>query len=383
MDNGTREQFDRLLEEVSPGLEDKHKRVLAGMCDSGELLQGVDDFGDGDIRGVGNGMFYGILRVSNAPAEGQGGRRGGSRLFWCKGDARRDRTTEVFEACVSAGFPLVIESDAPDASLMGAVAGEAITQGYTGLGKTGRDTAMLVQKLKPCFVDEWKSGSAKEDCLAGSWAIQNIEDNILVDKANPLNLWSMRSPKAIKILQRTRMMEMCSSSGKGRWSGRSGEQNSTIVIDKERWGGSEVTLWAMSKGIITLPHFDTHTVAGTTFFAAAVGTMRPVRRDHIGPAKRGILVCAQDRLKVARMLKLDLHEMPQDQYRLGKLDLQGFAKILTEHKIKFVVMDFPPNCSYILPAGCAHMFETYGLVESSGWLPSLKALGENFDSWKV
>ena len=110
--------------------------------------------------------------------------------------------------------------------------------------------------------------------------------------------------------------------------------------------------------------------------------MRPVRRDHVGPAKRAIVVCAQDRVKVAKLLRLDLHEIPAHQYR-GKMDLIGLAKILTENKIRFVVMDFPVNCSYILPIGCAHMFKTYGLVESSGWLPSLTALKENFDHWRV
>lgn len=375
-------EFNKRLEEASPGLDEKSRCILEGMYDSGELLEGVADFGGGSVKGVGNGMFYAILRVSNAPAEGDGGRRGANRLFWCKGDARKDRTSEVFRACTSAGFPLIFESDAPDASVMGAVAGEALLQGYTGLGKTGRDTAMLVQKLSSDFVDEWKSGSAKEDCLVGSWAIQNAEDDILVDKANPHNLWSMRSHKAIKILQRTRMSKMCSSSGQGRMGRKGGEQTSTIKIGEERWGGSEVTMWAMSKDIITLPHFDTHTVSGTTFFAAAAGNMRPVRRDHVGPAERAIVVCAQDRVKVAKLLRLDLHEIPAHQYR-GKMDLIGLAKILTENKIRFVVMDFPVNCSYILPIGCAHMFKTYGLVESSGWLPSLTALKENFDHWSV
>lgn len=110
--------------------------------------------------------------------------------------------------------------------------------------------------------------------------------------------------------------------------------------------------------------------------------MRPVRRDHFGPAKRAIVVCAQDRMKVATTLGLDLDEIPTHQYQ-RTIDLMGLAKILTENQIRFVVMDFPGNCSYIIPPGCAHMFETYALVESSGWLPSLKVSGKNIDAWKV
>lgn len=68
------------------------------------------------------------------------------------------------------------------------------------------------------------------------------------------------------------------------WKG--GQGLTPVRIGEQEWGGSEVTNWAMSKDSITKPHFDTHTVSGTTFFAAAAGTMRPVRRDHFGPAKR-------------------------------------------------------------------------------------------------
>lgn len=159
-----------------PGLDDDSSRVLEEMLERGELLEGVGDFGDGKVKGVGNGLFSGILRVSNAPAEEEGGgRRGAHRLFWCKGGPRKDRAKEVFEACMSAGFPLVFESDAPDRSVMGAAADDAVAQGYAGLGKTGRDTALVVQKITPAFVEAWKSGSATDDCLTGSWQIQNLE----------------------------------------------------------------------------------------------------------------------------------------------------------------------------------------------------------------
>lgn len=399
-----------------PGLDDNSSRVLGQMLERGELLEGVGGFGDGKVKGVGNGLFSGILRMSNSPAEEEGGgRRGAHRLFWCKGASRKARVTEVFEACTSAGFPLIVESDAPDKTVMGAAVDDAIAQGYTGLGKTGRDTALVVQKISPAFVDAWKSGNATEDSLTGSWSIQNLEvrffccflcknitiicvydvysklvvlnttlqqENIWDDRADRFNLRSIRSPAAMEILQRTRMSELCSSSGEGRWGKKGGELTSPVTICDSQWGGSEVTAWAMSKGSITRPHFDTHTVSGTTFFAAAAGTMRLVRRDHFGPVKRAIVVCAQDRMKVATTLGLDLDEIPTHQYQ-RKIDLMGLAKILTENQIRYVVMDFPGDCSYIIPPGCAHMFQTNALVESSGWLPSLKVSGKNIDVWKV
>lgn len=175
---------------------------------------------------------------------------------------------------------------------------------------------------------------------------------------------------------------MCSSSGEGRWGRKGGLQTSRVEIGKSRWGGSEVTTWAASKGSITKPHFDTHTVSGVTFFAPAAGTMRPVRRDHFVPVKRAIVVCAQDRMRVAIVLKLDLDEIPTHQCKV-KINLMGFAEILTENQIRFVVVDFCGDCSYLLPPGCAHMFETYAMVESTGWLPCLNGFAKDFNVWKV
>lgn len=104
----------------------------------------------------------------------------------------------------------------------------------------------------------------------------------------------------------------------------------------------------MSKDSITKPHFDTHTVSGTTVFSAAAGTMRPVRRDYFG----------------------------------SKIYLMGFAKIVKENQVRFVVIDFPGEYSYIVLSGCAHMMETNGLVESSGFLGRTLTLGKSIGTYK-
>lgn len=117
-----------------------------------------------------------------------------------------------------------------------------------------------------------------------------------------------------------------------------GEQTSPVTIGEQEWDGSEVTTWAKSKDSITKPHFDTHPVSSTTFFAAAVGTMRTVRRDLIGPAIRAIVICAQDRMKVVATLRLDLDENPSRQNQ-PDINLMGLAKILIDKQIRFIVMD--------------------------------------------
>lgn len=185
---------------------------------------------------------------------------------------------------------------------------------------------------------------------------------------------SMNSPDAIGLLRRTRMAEMCFPQRGGKWGAKGGSETLPITIGGEAWCGSEVTSWAMSEGAVTNPHIDTHVVRGERIFLPAAATMRAVRRDHIGPGKRAIVVCAGDKDKVVTMLGLDLEKLAHCQYS-GEVNLEGLAEILREAKVRFVLMEFPPECSYIIPSGCAHMFLTMGLIESSTWMTSLKADG--------
>lgn len=72
------------------------------------------------------------------------------------------------------GISVVIESDAPDRSVIETATDDALSQSYTGLGKTGRDSALVVQKITPAFVEAWESGSATEDCLVISLVIARV-----------------------------------------------------------------------------------------------------------------------------------------------------------------------------------------------------------------
>lgn len=139
----------------------------------------------------------------------------------------------------------------------------------------------------------------------------------------------------------------------------------------------------MSAGHVTKLHLDTFAVGSKHMYLPAAGTIRAVRRDHEGPTKRAIVVCARDKEKVASKFRLDVRKLPNFQYTGKKVDLEGLATLLRAEEIRFVVMEFPSECSYILPSGCAHMFVTLGLFESSTWFTSLKVdVPEAVDSVK-
>lgn len=167
------------------------------------------------------------------------------------------------------------------------------------------------------------------------------------------------------------MAELCFPQRGGKWGRKGGSETISITRGGKTWGGSEVTSWAMPDGSVTLPHIDGLDVLGEQMFLSAAGTMRAVRRDHLGPAKRAIVICSGDKDKVVAELGLDLEKNSPSQYS-GTIDLEGLARILREAGIRFVVMEFPSDCSYILPSSCAHMFVTMGLIESSTWVSLLK-----------
>ncbi|CAM9708097.1 unnamed protein product [Ectocarpus sp. 6 AP-2014] len=352
--------MEQLDSACPPNLDAVHRRVLCEMLERGNLVEGTD------------GLFYGRLQTSNAPeAEQFSGRRHAVHLFWSRGERRQCVFLEAFNACVAAGFPCIFESDAPDQSLLGTSAKEAVERGITHLGTIGRESALFLQSISDSFATVWLAGSASENCLNGkTWVVQNHEENMLSD---PHKLLTMQSPTTLAQARRTRLGEVCFPHRGGVWDAKGGVQTSSTVINGSRWCGTEVTSWASPSGWLTQLHVDKHQVAGKIYLPVSVCTVRPVRRDHIGPAKRAIIISPGDMDVVVRVFGLRLEEIPADQCRV-KLDLEGLAKVLREHKCKFTVIEFPPDCSYMIPAGAAHMFETLGLIESSGWLPCLKGV---------
>lgn len=170
------------------------------------------------------------------------------------------------------------------------------------------------------------------------------------------------------IREGTRMGELCFPR-RGKHRGGSLTGNSA---DGVAWGGSECMLFAKDGGM-TNPHVDVQSVPGGTgkiVHMPAAGIIRKVNHaDTQGPAKQAIVVHADDMSRVIETLKRDTGKESTSQYGGRLQTLPEFARVLRGAGIRFVVMNFPARCSYALPAKCAHVFTTIGLVESSAWHP--------------
>lgn len=150
------------------------------------------------------------------------------------------------------------------------------------------------------------------------------------------------------------------------------------MADGVQWSGSNCMLFAKEGGM-TKMHVDVQSVPGGNTGAVlempAVGVVRSVihKQYQKSPvAKQAIVVHADDMQKVIDELGVNTGQESTCQYR-GKLEtLPEFARELREKQIRFVVVDFSYRCSYLLPAKCAHVFITNGLVESAAWHPNFK-----------
>lgn len=182
------------------------------------------------------------------------------------------------------------------------------------------------------------------------------------------SLNSVKAPDAAEVIRRTTMGGICFP---GR-SGKDGGVQTESSISGIPFRGSEIMLFAMDGGGAKV-HFDVQGVVGgcSAMYMPAAGMMLAVNRDHKGPAERAIVMSAKDKATVISTLKLDLRQEFAGQYK-GSEDLEGMAAKLKYRGIHFVVMEFPSDYSYAIPAGCAHFSATLGLVESSAWHPVLK-----------
>ena len=178
---------------------------------------------------------------------------------------------------------------------------------------------------------------------------------------------SIHCEKGIGLVRQTRMADLCYSIRPG--GVLQGTQTGTTTTpDGSRFAGSEFTCWTMPDGSVTSSHIDTY----NNFDVPAAGTLTAVDRRYCGLAKRAIVMSSRDRERVVASLGLDTSKSPALQYR-GKIRcLESLAAKLQKEGIRFAVMEFPTNSSYLLPAGCGHMFVTFGLVESCTWHPSLR-----------
>lgn len=181
------EILGRLKKIATSELTEGHIQVFGEMFNDGELLEGESDFpregGDGGLK---NDWFFAKLKAENAPEPS-----GRCRLvrdptcFWTDGPDRLERLTKVFNACVAAGIPLMVEGDAPGMSVMGICAQEAVEQEYVGLGSKGRASGR-----GPFYVDrevsnKWIAGCVDENCLDGhTWLLRNHEVRLVSKNKN-------------------------------------------------------------------------------------------------------------------------------------------------------------------------------------------------------
>lgn len=74
-----------------------------------------------------------------------------------------------------------------------------------------------------------------------------------------------------------------------------------------------------------------------------------------------------DKDKAIEQLSLDLENTTLDQHTGDIETIDALAVKLKDCNIRFVVMDIPPYCSYLIPKGCINMFTTQAFTESILW----------------
>ncbi|CBJ27861.1 conserved unknown protein [Ectocarpus siliculosus] len=348
--------------------------ILVDMWHKGELKDGTDSLGDG-FGCLDNGLFYGFLSRDNAPPYNVRRREDDGDSFWSKGEARRRHSDRVFRACLTAGFPVLIEGDITR-SVMGAVCKAAVGMHISKLRNLGvrRGTSMF--SLSEEFVDCWVEGNVGDNMLRDAfggkttWTIQNFEENQRVDACS---YQTIECAAATGIVRKTRMGALCypDTADTAGTDNTGGELTKPVSIGEVLWAGSEVTAFATRRGSVTHIHVDALEVNEKPLFLPAAGAMRSVNRGDRGPAKRAIVVCAHDMDRVVRLFKLDVRKPPAMQYGGAVSDLRRLAAELKANSIGFVVIDFPEACSYAIPGKCAHMSVTLRLVETCAWNPAL------------
>ncbi|CAN0036817.1 unnamed protein product [Scytosiphon promiscuus] len=351
-------------------LDDETLSVLLRMWDEGELRDGTGDL-DGGLQGSNNGMFFGLLSMAKAPPPRYRTAGGDDESFWSAGEARKHYTRKAFLACMAAGFPFILEGDAPLGSVMGTASRHALDAGFTRLGNLGGRSGTAMFNLKKTFVDRWVEGHVGPGLLSNSfgrsstWTIQNVEEDALVDRKS---LTTIRCEKAMKLVQKTRMGGLCYPA---RASHQGGELVKGASKGNESWAGSECTAFASVAGSVTNAHVSSQLVHGEELFVPAAGFIQCVDGRIGGAARRAVVMCAHDMDRVVDVLRLDISRPPGAQHRGADLDVESLAGKLKENGIKFVACEIPADCSYAIPPRCAHMFVNLRLVESCVWHPAL------------
>ncbi|CAN0261029.1 unnamed protein product [Ectocarpus sp. 12 AP-2014] len=351
--------------------------VLTGLFDAGCILDGVKSFVEGGEKDSGrnNGMFSCFLGMNKESVQAKC-YRDHTGSFWSNGLPRKSYTERVFIACMKARIPLVIEGDAPALSPMAKAMIFAYENGVAYLGYIGKKSGRGPLKLDPKLNYNWDHATVSDRQLrdtlnGGTFTIDNLE----VDKKTGPNAYAtMKNDDTTAMIREgTRMGELCFP--RRPRSGSRGGKLTGCRADGVEWSGSECMFFAKDGGM-TNPHIDVQSVpggSGRIMYMPAAGVIRRVNHQDVpGPAKQAIVVHADDMYKVIETLKIDTRKESTGQYGGNLTTLPELARELREAGIRFVAMDFPGRCSYALPAQCAHVFITRGLVESAAWHPVFK-----------
>ncbi|CAM9691866.1 unnamed protein product, partial [Pylaiella littoralis] len=203
------ETLERLKNIATSQLTEDHLKLFGEMFDDGDLLEGESDFPrERGGKGLKNGWFFARLRWENASAAGKSRRVREPTCFWTDGKDRLDRLTRVFKACVAAGIPLMVKKDAPEKSVMGICAREAVGQGYVGLGSKGRVSTTDSFPVDDEVVDDWIGRCVDRNYLNGhTWLLQTHTITERIENSKKLR--TIKSAKAIRSVKNAGMARMC------------------------------------------------------------------------------------------------------------------------------------------------------------------------------
>lgn len=181
---------------------------------------------------------------------------------------------------------------------------------------------------------------------------------------------NIKAPGGLALVRDTRLGRLCSPTSA---PVPKGSLTTILKQDGQSWSGGDVSAFVMTTGAVTAPHLDVESVFDKQMFVHAAATLRCINRFNTGFSKRAVIVSRRCKEKTIDVLDLKVDRPPNKMYSANGeiVTLDDFVGVLVKHDIDYVDVRFPSSCSYVIPSGCVHMFETLDLVESALWSPSI------------
>ena len=163
----------------------RHKKVLLDLWESGQLVGGVENFGEHENEGKDNGLFCCVLQKKYAPDPSPSRLPDDAISYWAKDNRLKKYTYEALLACLAAGFPFAMEGDSTRRSSMGVAAEEARARGLTRLGMSGTTKGVGLFSISDDLAAQLKEGWVGEELAASlgtkTWTVENFEVGVVVD----------------------------------------------------------------------------------------------------------------------------------------------------------------------------------------------------------